>query len=617
MSFMFNPYPYDDPKAVNHISVSEDFRSSITRTTVDTAKKLTGDLAAILKEQSACVLAVDGFISAPFEQLIGQVAIQSSLKGIPVTTRSTDALWMDEETLRAKLLHYLPEDKETDPVLLYGRLYKEGIEGLMDSSRMEALKEEIQSFRQQGSGLMIVYGNGTLCHFFRELYDLKIYIDMTQKRTILNIRAGKCGNIGIKERSTYNEMIRHSYYVDFEASFPIRQEVIRDDIAKYYLTGDDPDHIQMIQTSGLKELFRTMVTYPLRCRPVYIEGVWGGYYVKHLRSLPDDMKNCAWVFDLIPMEVSIVADLEGLSMEFPFYFFIQLIGPELMGPKVAEKFHGYFPIRFNYDDTYHSSGNMSIQVHPGGEYIRSHNDELGRQDESYYIVVAGQDAKTYCGFTEHAAVDEFIANAKRAETEQVGFDHDEYVNAFPSKPGMQFMIPAGTIHASGRNQVILEIGSLTIGSYTYKMYDYLRQDLDGNLRPIHTYHGERVLDHTRKASWVKPNLVPDPMVVRTGSGFEETVVGEHDLLYFSLRNVRFDNRYEDETSDRFHVLVLVEGERCMIRSLSAPDRYFIQDYLDMVIVPAGFGPYEVINMGVGTVIMHKTLLKDGYEDEEM
>lgn len=617
MSFMFNPYPYDDPKAVNRIATDSGFRSQITRTTVDTARKLVGDMAEILKRQSACILGIDGFISAPFEQLAGQITIQASLKGIPVETYSTDSLWMEEEKLRAKLIHYLPEDKITDPVLLYGRLYREGMEGLMDTSAMESLKRTAQDFAEHGRGILIIYGNGALVPYFRELYHLKIYMDMTQKRTILNIRSGKCGNIGYKERDTYNQMIRHSYYVDFEASFPIRQEVVRDDIVQYYLTGDHPDSIQMIPVPRLKELFRTMVTYPLRCRPVYIEGVWGGYYVKHLRNLPPEMKNCAWVFDLIPMEVSIVADLEELELEFPFYFFVQIIGPELMGKKVAEKFHGYFPIRFNYDDTYHSSGNMSIQVHPDGEYIRNNNDELGRQDESYYIVVAGQEAKTYCGFTEHGDVEEFIEKAKRAENEKIGFNHDEYVNSFPSKPGMQFMIPAGTIHASGRNQVILEIGSLTIGSYTYKMYDYLRQDLDGNLRPIHTWHGERVLNRDRKASWVGPNLVPEPKTLQKNDDWEETIVGEHDLLYFSLRNVRFDRRYEDETSDRFHVLVLVEGERCMIRSLSAPDRFFIQDYLEMVIVPAGFGPYEVINLGVGTVVMHKTLLKDGYENEEL
>ena len=260
---------------------------------------------------------------------------------------------------------------------------------------------------------------------------------------------------------------------------------------------------------------------------------------------------------------------------------------------------------------------MSIQVHPDRKYVQENNDELGRQDESYYIVVAGQESKTYCGFKENADVEEFIFNAKRAETEKVGFNHDDYVNSFPSKPGMQFLLPAGTIHASGRNQVILEIGSLTIGSYTYKMYDYLRKDLDGNLRPIHTYHGERVLDRSRKASWVSENLVQAPRLVRETEDFKETIVGEHDLLYFSLRNVRFPKRYTDETTDRFHVLVLVEGERCIIRSLSNPEKYFVQDYLEMVIVPAGFGPYEVINMKEGVVTMHKTLLKEGYENDTL
>ena len=617
MSFMFNPYPYDDPKAVNPIPASQEFCDSITRTTLQTAKKLIEQAEAVLSRQKNCVLIIDGFISAPFSQLAGQICIQAALREIPVAELSTDDLWLDEDRLDKALLPYLPKDRETDPVLLYGRLYKSGMEGLMDADRIAEAEEKMRSFRQSGSGILLLTGNGALISRFRPLSDLRAYIDMTQKRTILNIRAGRCGNLGFKKRGTYNEMIRHSYYVDFEVSFPIRGEVFKEGIADFYLTGDHPDGIQMISNKNLKELFSRMVTYPLRCRPVYIEGVWGGYYVHHLRNLPPEMKNCAWVFDLIPMEVSIVADLGSLQMEFPFYFFVQMTGPQLMGEKAAEKFHGYFPVRFNYDDTYHSSGNMSIQVHPTGDYVRENNGELGRQDESYYIVVAGQEAKTYCGFTEDADVDAFIANAKRSEREKIGFDHDAFVASYPSKPGMQFMIPAGTIHASGRNQVILEIGSLTMGSYTYKMYDYLRKDLDGNLRPIHTYHGERVLDRSRRPSWVKPNLIQEPRVIRSGDGWQETIVGQHDLLYFSLRNVRFSEKYEDAAEDRFHVLVLVEGERCMIRSLTCPDRYFIQDYMEMVIVPAHFGPYEAVNLKEGVVTMHKTLLKEGFENEEL
>lgn len=617
MSFMFNPYPYDDPKAVNPMPMDEAFCRSVTQTTPDTSKKLVSDAAAVIAQKDRCILILDGFISAPFTQLIGQISIQASLRGIPVSTLSTDSLWADSDVLHRRLLPYLPEDREHDPVLLFGRLYEGGLQGLMEPDRTARTADRLEAFQREGRGLLLFYGNGALIPELRGYGDLKIYMDMTQKRTILNIRSGKCGNLGMKERDTYSMMLRHSYYVDFEASFPLRQEVVRDEIVEYYLTGDHPDQIQMISVARLKELFELMASYPLRCRPVYLEGVWGGYYVHRLRRLPPEMKNCAWVFDLIPMEVSIVAAMDSFEMEFPFYFFVQIAGARLMGEKVAEKFHGYFPIRFNYDDTYHASGNMSIQVHPGKAYVQAHNNELGRQDESYYVLVAGQEARTYCGFANGLDKEEFLSCVRRAEQDKVPFDHDRYINSVPSRPGMQFLLPAGTIHASGRNQVILEIGSLTVGSYTYKMYDYLRRDLDGNPRPIHSHHGEQVLEYGRNADWVSENLVQRPRVIRRTEDFTETIVGQHDLIYFSLRNVRFSKRYTDEATDRFHVLVLAEGERCIIRSLTNPDRFFIQDYLEIVIVPAGFGAYEAVNLGVGVVTMHKTLLKEGYENDTL
>ena len=97
-------------------------------------------------------------------------------------------------------------------------------------------------------------------------------------------------------------------------------------------------------------------------------------------------------------------------------------------------------------------------------------------------------------------MDEFFRCIEKAEKEHIPFDHDKFVNSFPSEEGDQFLLPGGTIHASGRNQVVLEIGSYTIGSYTFKLYDYLRKDLDGNPRPIHSIHGKNVLVADRRRS---------------------------------------------------------------------------------------------------------------------
>ena len=155
------------------------------------------------------------------------------------------------------------------------------------------------------------------------------------------------------------------------------------------------------------------------------------------------MNNCAWIFDMIPLEVSVVTEHNGKSFEFPFFTLVQARGDKIMGQSVVEKFGGYFPIRFNYDDTWHSAGNMSIQVHPDHDYTTTLFSEKGRQDESYYVVQTGQDAKTYLGFKEGINFDDFIAEVKKSEKSGMGFDHDKFVNSEQSIPGKQFMIPAG------------------------------------------------------------------------------------------------------------------------------------------------------------------------------
>jgi mannose-6-phosphate isomerase class I len=392
----------------------------------------------------------------------------------------------------------------------------------------------------------------------------------------------------------------------------LRGELLKEKAIDYYLASDKPNDTQLVPQSALYDIFASLVNYPMRCKPVYLEGVWGGTYVKKLRKLPDTMRNCAWVFDLIPMEVSIVVEAGNTNIEFPFFTFVQTEGTNLMGQDCVHKFKGYFPIRFNYDDSYHSNGNMSIQVHSGHDYNIDNFGELGRQDESYYIVATGHNAKTFVGFKDEIDPQEFIEKAKVSEKEFTSIDYEKYIHAEESKPGMQVMIPAGTIHSSGRNQVVLEIGSLTIGSYTYKLYDYLRADLDGIPRPIHTWHGERVLCQERNKQWVRKNIVHSPQLVRGGKEWAEYIVGEHDLLYFSLRRLEFSDAIKDNTNGVFHVLSLVDGEKVKIHSVNHPEYSYIQNFMDIVIVPANMGEYIIHNLGNQPVCIHKTLLKEGF-----
>ena len=593
---MFNPYPYNDPRAVNRIR--NDGSVDLHRTGSGNE-----EVAAILSKERkpGTVIGIDGYATAPIDavaELFGE-----DTERIPVSS-----LYKSAGELRALFADYLPEDREKDPVLLYGKLFQEGYPGLFDGKKLAEVREKLKN---KGGKIIVLYGNGALSEPLSDLVDVKIFADVTPKKAVLNIKAGDYRNFGNDCDLPFKATMRRCYYVDFEISFSLRNRLLAEGGIDYYVCGDDPGNLKILPGDVLHALVSRALDYPLRQRPVYLEGVWGGYFTMKERGLPKEMKNCAWVFDLIPMEVSTVLIMDGLEFEFPFYVLVAAEGEKLMGQNCLEEFHGFFPIRFNYDDTFHSAGNMSIQLHPGDTFVKKNHNEPGRQDESYYIVATGQRARTYLGFNRGEDPEEFLREVRRSEKDGQPVDYQKYVHSVESKPGLQVMIPAGTIHGSGKNQLILEIGSLTVGSYTYKMYDYLRKDLDGKPRPIHTYFGDLNLNRGMTEDYVESHLVNGGYrVIREEGDAKEIVVGECEQLYFSLRNLIFGDFMTDDTKGDFHVLALVDGEDVTVRSKKDPDLKFDLKFMDIVVVPASFGEYEIVNNRPGTwTTVHKTLLK--------
>lgn len=615
MSFMYNPFPYNDPRPVNRPALGKETIEGVTCGTLKSASKLASEFAGMLKDGHGVVVALDGYTTADWTRLVNCLSQQLAAKGIEMEAVKFSDIYKSEKEMHEMLDPYLEWDTSKDPTLLYGKVFRGGYPAIFDENKKNGLKASLKEAKAAAGKVTVVYGYGCLDKEFRELYDVKCYLDVTPKESILRIRRGQFANYGDKVANKVNLSIRRCYYADFEMAVGLRGELLREGVLDWYLPSDDPDGLQLMSRQTMEEMLSALALYPFRCRPAYLEGVWGGTYIQKLRHLPDTMKNCAWVFDLIPMEVSIVVQAGENQVEFPYFTFLQKEGVPVMGEPCVKKFHGYFPIRFNYDDSWHSNGNMSIQCHSGEKWNKENYDEFGRQDESYYIVEAGQDAKTFIGFRDDADTDEFIEKIKKADTEHEPFDYMKYVSYEESKPGLQVMIPAGTIHSSGRNQLVLEIGSLTIGSYTYKLYDYLRKDLDGKPRPIHTWYGERNLAFERKTSWVRQNIIQKPRTVREGDNWREIILGESDLLYFSLRRLDFQTSIEDDTKGKFHVLSVVNGERIRIRSIDHPERSFEARYLDIVVVPANMGRYVVENLRTEPVSVHKTMLKDGFEND--
>ena len=621
MSFMYNPFPFDDPRPVNRPELSEKtVKSIISGGNQNVVKKFVATLADRAAKEGV-VVALDGYTTANWTVFVNLIARECCLLGLGFEAIDANAATLKSgKEIDAIIDPLLIWDTKIDPTLLYGKVYKGGYQGLMDEARTEAFKKAVPASRQAGK-ISVVYGYGSLIPELRELYDVKVFFDLTPMKSMLRIRRGEYSNLGKERPGIINRTIRRCYYCDFECAVRNRHELWENNVPDWYVLDNDPQNLQLMPFGTFSDICAQLVKYPFRAKPCYLEGVWGGSYMKKLRNLPDEMRNAAWVFDFIPMEVSVVVEAGDEKLDINYCSFVHKEGVNLMGEDCVKKFEGYFPIRFNWDDSYHSTGNMSIQCHSGGEYNVKNYNEFGRQDESYYVVVTGHDAKTFIGFRDDADIPQFFRDIEAADTEHRPCDYMKYVSYEESKPGLQVMLPAGTIHSSGRNQVILEIGSLTIGSYTYKMYDYLRLDFDGKQRPIHTRLGEENVRQDRRYSVIhdpdSPEyIVQKPRLAASGEGWEEYILGENPQVYFSLRRLEFEKKCEQDTGGKlFHVLTLVDGDAVRVRSVRHPERYFDLQFMDIVCVPADMGRYVIENLGREPVMVHKTCLREGYQND--
>ena len=205
---------------------------------------------------------------------------------------------------------------------------------------------------------------------------------------------------------------------------------------------------------------------------------------------------------------------------------------------VVDVFGAEFPIRFDFLDTM-GGGNLSFQVHPDPAYIRDTFRMPYTQDESYYLVDAAPDATVYLGLRDDVDPDEMIAALAEANDGGAPFDAERFANRWPAKKHDHFLIPAGTLHCSGANSMVLEI-SATPYLFTFKLWDWGRMGLDGRPRPIHLDHGKKVISWERTTEWVREHLVNRIEPVAAGDGWTEERTGLHELEFIETRRHRFE-----------------------------------------------------------------------------
>ena len=308
MSFMYNPFPFHDPKPVNRPELSKKTIDSIVAGgTQAVAKKLITAIADKVRAEGA-IVAFDGYTTTKFDLMVSLLARECDVFGFKIEfVDSAARTFKSGEEIDAIIDPLLIWDKKIDPTLLYGKVYHGGYIGLMDPAKVEAFKKDVPALKAPGT-LVVVYGYGSLIREFRPMYDVKCWFDITPMNSMLRIRAGEYANIGKKHTGIINRTIRRCYYCDFENAVQLRKELFSQDALDWYFLDNDRAKLQMMPYEAFADVCAQLVKYPFRAKPCYLEGVWGGSYMKTQRHLPEEMRNAAWVFDFIPMEVSVLVE---------------------------------------------------------------------------------------------------------------------------------------------------------------------------------------------------------------------------------------------------------------------------------------------------------------------
>ena len=181
------------------------------------------------------------------------------------------------------------------------------------------------------------------------------------------------------------------------------------------------------------------------------------------------------------------------------------------------------------------------------------------------------------------------------------FDAERYVNRIPVKKHDHVLIPAGTVHCSGKDALVLEI-SATPYIFTFKLWDWGRVGLDGLPRPVHLEHGFRNIQFDRDTDWVLRELLHPDTLVEEGDGAKVMRTGLHPLEPIETLRYTVSGEARLPEIDSVRMLNLVAGEKAEIRSANGFFSPQEVHYGETFVLPAAAGEVVLVAPDGGEVL---------------
>lgn len=520
------------------------------------------------------IISIDCYTGIYYEEL------SSKFKKIPhILFVDTQKLFKTESEIRQMSDIFIQDDP------LFGYMTNLTIQDYFDKDKVTNAQKEIAATKEKGNIILFGHGSSKIAKA-----DTLIYLDMPRWEIQQRMRRNMIQGLGVNDSNEgFSIQYKRGYFNDWRILDKHKKTLYSQ--VDYWIDTTKPEPKLITQDTFFKGIEET-IKKPFRVVPFFDPAPWGGQWMKEVCDLDQSEINYGWCFDCVPDENSLLFDIGGKVFEMPSVNLVYIKSKELLGNSVQSRFGDSFPIRFDLLDTM-EGGNLSLQVHPTTQYLIDNFGLPYTQDESYYIVDAKDDGVVYLGLKPEIDPSAMINDLKCANKDpKLTFDEQKYVNIFPAKKHDHFLIPAGTIHCSGKNTVVLEISS-TPNLFTFKLWDWNRLGLDGKPRPINIERGEEVIQWDRDLTYVNEQLVNQFEIINSNNGCYEEKTGLHKTQFIETRRHIFTKKTKHKTNGSVNVLCLVEGNEVIVESPSNKFEPFIVHYAETFIVPAAVKEYTI------------------------
>jgi mannose-6-phosphate isomerase class I len=497
----------------------------------------------------------------------------------PSRVISTKALFLSSTELDRHIAPMLTDDP------IFGVMNGIEIEDYLDPENLRKAQKEIY---ETCKGVVLVIGTGAVR--VAPQYDLLVYADLARWEIQQRQRSGEIGNLGADNRDELASLkYKRAFFLDWRAADRLKQQMLSQ--IDFVLDTNVPAAPKMISGDAMRKGLCMAARRPFRVVPFFDPGPWGGHWMEKVCDLPKDAPNYAWCFDCVPEENSLLLGFGGARIEIPSLNLVFAYPRELLGEDIYSRFGAEFPIRFDLLDTV-GGGNLSLQVHPLTKYMHERFGLSYTQDESYYLLDARDGAHVYLGLKENVDSQAMLRDLRAAQDGGPEFNAERYVNKWSARKHDHFLIPAGTVHCSGRDSMVLEI-SATPYIFTFKLWDWGRMGLDGQPRPINLERGAENIQWGRTTSWVNRFLINRVEQIAEGEDWREERTGLHESEFIETRRHWFTGKAPHQTNGTVNVLNLVEGDEAVVESPEGAFEPFLVHYAETFIVPAQVGQYTI------------------------